>query len=117
EVISQADIITVHVPAQESYLIDADAISKMKDGVVIINTARGGVICEKDLLQAIEEGKVRGAALDVFEEEPKPSVRLLMNEKLSLSPHLGGSTEEAQERIGLELAEQITAFYKEAKVS
>jgi len=117
EVISQADIITVHVPAQESYLIDADAISKMKDGVVIINTARGGVICEEDLLQAIEEGKVRGAALDVFEEEPKPSVRLLMNEKLSLSPHLGGSTEEAQERIGLELAEQITAFYKEAKVS
>ena len=117
EVISQADVITLHIPSQESYVIDADTISKMKDGVVIINTARGGVVCEEDLLDAIEDGKVRGSALDVFEDEPKPSVRLLMNEKLSLSPHLGGSTEEAQERIGIELAEQIAQFYKEAKVS
>src|SRR5690606_11832169 len=117
EVISQADIISLHIPSQENYLINAEVISKMKDGVVIINTSRGGVVCEEDLLNAIEDGKVMGAALDVFEEEPKPSVRLLMNEKLSLTPHLGGSTEEAQERIGLELAEQITAFYKEAKVS
>jgi D-3-phosphoglycerate dehydrogenase len=117
EVISQADVITLHIPSQDKYVIDADVISKMKDGVVIINTARGGIVCEEDLIEAIEEGKVRGAALDVFENEPNPSVRLLMNEKLSLSPHLGGSTEEAQERIGIELAEQIIKFYKELKVS
>jgi D-3-phosphoglycerate dehydrogenase len=117
EVISQADVITLHVPSQEKYVIDADTISKMKDGVVIVNTARGGVVCEEDLLEAIEDGKVRGAALDVFENEPNPSVRLLMNEKLSLTPHLGGSTEEAQERIGIELAEQIIGYYKEVKLS
>lgn len=117
EVISQADIISLHIPSQENYLINAEVISKMKDGVVIINTSRGGVVCEEDLLNAIEDGKVMGAALDVFEEEPKPSVRLLMNEKLSLTPHLGGSTEEAQERIGIELAEQIIGFYKELKLS
>lgn len=117
EVISEADVITLHVPSQEKYVIDADTISKMKDGVVIVNTARGGVVCEEDLLEAIEDGKVRGAALDVFENEPNPSVRLLMNEKLSLTPHLGGSTEEAQERIGIELAEQIIGYYKEVKLS
>lgn len=117
DVIAQSDIITLHIPSQEKYVIDADIISQMKDGVVIINTARGGIVCEEDLIDAIEDGKVRGAALDVFEQEPNPSVRLLMNEKLSLTPHLGGSTEEAQERIGIELAEQIIGFYRDSKLS
>lgn len=117
DVISQSDIITLHIPSQEKYIIDSEIISKMKDGVVIINTARGGIVCEEDLIDAIEDGKVRGAALDVFEQEPNPSVRLLMNEKLSLTPHLGGSTEEAQERIGIELAEQIIGFYRDSKLS
>lgn len=116
EVITQSDIITLHVPAQESYVIGAAEIEKMKDGAMIINTARGGVVNEEALLEALDSGKLAGAGLDVFEEEPNPSVRLLMNEKLSLSPHLAGSTEEAQERIGIELAEQITAFYKQAMV-
>lgn len=116
EVIAQSDIITLHVPAQESYVIGASEIEKMKDGAMIINTARGGVVDEEALIEALDSGKLSGAGLDVFEEEPKPSVRLLMNEKLSLSPHLAGSTEEAQERIGIELAEQIATFYKGEKV-
>ena len=83
----------------------------MKDGVVIVNTARGGVIDEKALTEAIESGKVLGAGLDVFEKEPQPEMGLLMNESLSLSPHIAGSTEEAQSRIGTELASQIAEFY------
>jgi len=112
EIIQNADVITIHVPSQDKYLFTAEEFNKMKNNAVIVNTARGGVINEEDLLEALDEGHLMGAALDVFEQEPNPSVRLLMNEKLSLSPHLAGSTEEAQERIGLELAEQIFAFYK-----
>ena len=116
EVLQHSDILTLHIPAQEKYIIGAEEIEKMKDGAMIINTARGGVVDEEALIEALDSGKLSGAGLDVFEEEPKPSVRLLMNEKLSLSPHLAGSTEEAQERIGIELAEQIFQFYKEEKV-
>ena len=116
EVISQSDILTLHIPAQEGYVIGAREMEKMKDGAMLINTARGGVMDEEALLEALDAGKLRGAALDVFEKEPFPSIKLLMEEKLSLSPHLAGSTEEAQERIGIELAEQITAFYKKATV-
>lgn len=112
EVIQNADVISVHVPSQDKYIFAAEEFDQMKDNSVIINTARGGVINEEDLLEALENGKLLGAALDVFEEEPTPSIKLLMNEKLSLSPHLAGSTVEAQGRIGLELAEQIIAFYK-----
>ncbi len=116
DVLTQADILTLHIPAQEQYIIGTAEIEKMKDGAMIVNTARGGVVDESALLEALDSGKLAGAGLDVFEEEPKPSVRLLMNEKLSLSPHLAGSTEEAQERIGIELAEQITTFYKQTTV-
>lgn len=79
----------------------------MKEGVFIANTARGGVINEVALLDAIESGKVYGAALDVFEKEPTPEVLILMNPALSLSPHVGGNTMDAQNRIGEELAQQI----------
>lgn len=107
ELLKNSDIITLHVPSQDNYIIGEAEINKMKDNSVLINTARGGVVDEKALLNAIESGKLLGAALDVFEEEPKPSLHLLMNDKLSLSPHLAGSTVEAQDRIGIELAEQI----------
>src|SRR5690606_41054781 len=100
------------IPAHDKHIIGAGEIEKMKDGAIIINTARGGVVDEEALLEALESGKISGAGLDVFTDEPIPSVRLLMNEKISLSPHLAGSTEEAQERIGMELAEQITRIYK-----
>ena len=79
----------------------------MKDGIFIVNTARGGVLNEVTLLQFIESGKIAGAALDVFENEPTPELPLLMNPNLSLSPHLGGNTVDAQEKIGAELAAQI----------
>ena len=79
----------------------------MKDGVILANAARGGVVNEVALVKAIESGKVARAALDVFEKEPQPEVQLLMNPALSLTPHTGAATSEAQDRIGVELAEQI----------
>jgi D-3-phosphoglycerate dehydrogenase len=82
----------------------------MKNGVGIVNAARGGVIDEVALVNAIESGKVSNAALDVFEKEPTPEVQLLMNPRLSLTPHIGAATSEAQDRIGTELAEQIIAL-------
>ncbi|SDX44236.1 D-2-hydroxyacid dehydrogenase [Aequorivita viscosa] len=111
KLIKESDFISLHVPAQSGYLIGKDEISKMKDGVGIINAARGGVLHEVALLEAIESGKVSFAALDVFEGEPSPSVQVLMNESVSLSPHIGASTLEAQDRIGLELAEQIIKIF------
>jgi D-3-phosphoglycerate dehydrogenase len=82
----------------------------MKDGVGFINTAKGGILNEVDLVNAIESGKVQYAGLDVFETEPTPAVQLLMNPEISLSPNIGSSTKEAQERIGLELANQIISL-------
>ncbi|SDS02438.1 D-3-phosphoglycerate dehydrogenase [Polaribacter sp. KT25b] len=107
DVLKESDFITLHTPAQEDYIISASEIKKMKDGVGIINTARGGILHEVDLVSAIENGKVQYAALDVFETEPNPAVQLLMNPEISLTPHIGAATKEAQERIGLELAKQI----------
>ena len=82
----------------------------MKDGVGIVNTSRGGILNEADLLEAIEDGKVSFAALDVFENEPTPSIKILMNDKISLTPHIGAATAEAQDRIGIELANQIISI-------
>ena len=79
----------------------------MKNGVGLINTAKGGVLNEVDLINAIESGKVQFAGLDVFENEPKPEIQLLMNSELSLTPHIGAATKEAQDRIGTDLATQI----------
>ncbi len=115
QLIKHADFITLHVPAQNKPVIGAAEIEKMKDGVGIINTARGGVLDEEALLQAIESEKVSFAALDVYENEPNPAIKLLMNESLSLSPHIGAATGEAQERIGIELADNIIAFSKKEK--
>jgi D-3-phosphoglycerate dehydrogenase len=110
EVLKQADFLTLHVPAQKDYIIDEKDFGIMKDGVIIANAARGGVINEVALVKAIESGKVARAALDVFEKEPQPEVQLLMNSALSLTPHTGAATNEAQDRIGVELAEQINAI-------
>ena len=107
EVLKQADFISLHVPAQEEYVISTREFELMKDGVGIVNAARGGVIDEKALIEAIDSGKVSNAALDVFENEPTPEIKLLMNPKISLTPHRGAATLEAQTRIGEELAEQI----------
>lgn len=84
----------------------------MKDNVGIVNAARGGVIDEVALVEALDEDKVLFAGLDVFESEPNPEMHLLMNPKISLTPHIGAATLEAQDRIGLELAEQIISLLK-----
>ncbi len=110
-VLKKADFISLHVPAQKDYSIGAPEIELMKDGVIIINAARGGVLDELALHNAINNGKVARAALDVFENEPKPEMQLLMNPSLSLSPHIGAATNEAQNRIGLELATQIIDIF------
>ena len=112
DLLQKSDFISLHVPAQKDYIIDKNELSKMKDGVGIINAARGGVINEVELVSALESGKVSFAGLDTFENEPKPEIQLLMNSKLSLTPHIGAATNEAQDRIGLELAEQISNLLK-----
>lgn len=111
-ILKESDFITVHVPAQDDYIIGAAEIEKMKTGVGIVNAARGGVIDEVALMDAIKNKKVKFAGLDVFENEPRPEIQLLMNPELSLTPHIGAATLEAQSRIGTELAEQITKLLK-----
>lgn len=110
EVIKNSDFLTLHVPAQKEYVIGKDEFDNMKDGVIIANAARGGVLDEVALINAIESGKVARAALDVFEKEPQPEIQLLMNANLSLTPHTGAATNEAQDRIGVELADQIKSL-------
>ena len=107
DLLKNSDFISLHVPSQKKYVIDKAEFSKMKEGVGIINAARGGVINEVELASAIKSRKVAFAGLDTFENEPKPEIQLLMNSKLSLTPHIGAATNEAQERIGIELANQI----------
>ena len=112
DVLRQADFITLHVPAQDGYVLDKAEFEMMKNEVGIVNCARGGVINEVALLEAIENGKVLFAGLDVFENEPTPEVQILMQPKISLTPHIGAATLEAQDRIGTELAEQIISLLK-----
>ena len=108
KVLKQSDFISVHVPGGD--LIGSDEIAKMKDGVFLLNAARGGVINEQALLDALESNKVAGAALDVFTKEPTPAIKLLMNGKISFIFHIGAATLEAQDRIGTELAAHIDAL-------
>lgn len=112
DVLRKSDFITLHVPGGQKPLIGKEELAKMKDGVFIINTARGGTVDEDALLEALTNGKVGGAGLDVFVGEPKPKPELLNHPHVSVSPHIGGSTVEAQSAIGMELAEQIMEFYE-----
>jgi len=105
--LADVDFLSINIPATDGYLLDDEQFEMMKDGVFIVNTARGGVLNEVSLLNHLESGKIAGAALDVFENEPTPELALLMNPNLSLSPHVGGSTLDAQDKIGREPAEQI----------
>lgn len=105
--LKEADFVTLHIPAQQEVVIGEKEFQLMKDGVGIINVARGGVIDEEALLHALEHEKVAFAGLDVFKGEPTPSIRILMHPRVSLSPHIGAATLEAQERVGDELATQI----------
>lgn len=107
QLLAESEFITLHVPGGK--VITKKEFALMKDGVFIVNAARGGVIDENDLIEALNSGKVAHAALDVFENEPSPKKELLSHPKISLTPHIGAATDEAQERIGVELAELIIA--------
>ena len=110
-VLRHADFITLHVPAQkDGYMIGEKEFAMMKDGVAVVNCSRGGVIDEEALISALDSGKVAFAGLDVFINEPTPSKQILSHPKISLTPHTGASTVEAQDRIGLSLAEQICSI-------
>lgn len=110
EVIRNSDFITMHVPGGK--VITKKEFDLMKKGVVLVNASRGGVIDENDLLEALNSGKVANCALDVFENEPAPRKEILTHPRISLTPHIGAATVEAQERIGIELAEKIIELLK-----
>lgn len=112
EVLADADILSLHVPNIGRYLIGADEIAKMKDGAILINCARGGVVDENALASALESGKISSAGVDVFEKEPTTNQALLSHSATSVTPHIGGSTVEAQDRIGSEMAQQIIDYFK-----
>lgn len=110
-VLRESDIISIHIPGIGKPLLDAPELEKLKNGAIVINTARGGVIDEAALLNALNSGKIGGAGLDVFENEPTPLQALIHHPKVSCSPHIGASTIEAQSYIGMELAEKIIGFF------
>lgn len=111
-VLSNSDFVSLNLPAQEAILIGKRELGLMKPGSSLINTARGGLVDEVALLEALDSGHLRFAALDVFESEPHPEIQLLMRPELSLSPHIGGATPEAQERASNDIATRIISFYK-----
>jgi D-3-phosphoglycerate dehydrogenase / 2-oxoglutarate reductase len=112
ELCRRSDFITVHTPltAETRYLINKDTIAVMKQGVRIINCARGGIINEQDLYDALKDGKVAGAALDVFEKEPPENNPILAIDSVIATPHLGASTKEAQENVAVAVAEQVVDY-------
>lgn len=107
QMLASADFITLHIPFTGKPALGVEEFSKMKKGVIIANAARGGTIDEAALLEALNNGTVAAAGLDVFENEPAPRIELLEHSRISLTPHIGASTLEAQEKIGVELAEKI----------
>ena len=116
EMLAKSDFITLHVPFSGGRpLITGEEIARMKNGVFLLNTSRGGAIDETALLEGIKSGKVAGAGLDVFDDEPTPKKELLDHPKISITPHIGASTQEAQGLIGLELADRILAFFGDDK--
>jgi len=119
ELVKSADFITVHTPLTKETrgIINAAAFEKMKKGVFIINCARGGIVNEKDLLAALQSGKVAGAALDVFEEEPTKNLELVNHPSVICTPHLGASTDEAQVNVAIAIAEQMAAYLTTGEIN
>lgn len=112
EVVSQSDFISLHVPFSLEPVLGAAEFAAMKKGAAVVNASRGGTIDEDALLEALNSGKLSFAGLDVFDNEPTPRQDLLIHPKISLTPHIGASTNEAQERIGIELANLIIQHFK-----
>jgi len=115
KVFKEADFITFHLPGGTKPVVGEAEIDLMKKGVYLINSARGGIIDENALLAGLNSGKIAGAGLDVFENEPTPKPALLQHPKISFTPHVGASTVEAQSYIGMELADKIIAFFGDDK--
>jgi D-3-phosphoglycerate dehydrogenase len=112
EMLPQADFITIHIPfTGGKSILGKDQFERMKKGVVLINTSRGGAINESELLEALESGRVMAAGLDVFVDEPMPRTDLLNHPRISVTPHIGASTVEAQAKIGLEIADILLEFF------
>lgn len=109
--LANADYISLHIPFTGEPVLGAEEFAKMKDGVIIVNCARGGTIDEDALLAALDSDKVSAVGLDVFVNEPTPRVDLLQHPSISLTPHIGASTLEAQENIGIELAEKLIKYF------
>ena len=107
DVLKNSDFITLHTPSQKKPIIGKKEIEMMKKGAGIINASRGGVVDEDAIIENLDKNHLSFAAFDTFINEPNPSIRLLMHPKISLTPHIGAATNEAQDRIGIELAEQI----------
>ena len=113
QLLMESDCITrTNSPADGGYVLDEEEFRMMKDGVGVINLSRGGALNEVALIEAIDHGKVAFAGLDVFENEPNPAIQVLMHPQISLTPHIGAATNEAQDRIGTELAAQIVTLLK-----
>ncbi|MDP8240076.1 MAG: D-2-hydroxyacid dehydrogenase [Candidatus Hatepunaea meridiana] len=113
EVLAQADYLSLHIPVDpDGYVLSTDEFAKMKDGSYLINCSRGGTVDEDALMEALNSGKLAGAGVDVFVGEPNPKAELAKHPKISVTPHIGGSTVEAQDRIGLEVASQLIDFLK-----
>jgi D-3-phosphoglycerate dehydrogenase len=115
DLLKTSDYITLHAPAQEKPLIGPEEFQLIKEGAGLVNAARGGLVDELALLEALASGKISFAGLDVYQSEPRPEVQLLMHPDLSLSPHIGAATEEAQIRIGTEMAHKIIHRLKKDK--
>lgn len=115
ELLKQSDFITLHTPynPDRGFLITNNEINKMKDGAYLINYARGGLVKEGDLLEALNKGKISAAALDVFEKEPTPNMELINHPRVSSTPHIGASTKEAQDKIGKEIVNIIVDYFIE----
>lgn len=112
EIIKEADFITIHTPFVDKPIIGSSEFEQMKNGAGVVNCSRGGLIDEDALITALNSGKISFAALDVYDNEPAPRADILAHPKISLTPHIGASTNEAQERIGLELANLIIGHFK-----
>jgi D-3-phosphoglycerate dehydrogenase len=111
EVLAESDFISLHIPGGQGYVLDAPEFEQMKDGVGIVNCARGGTVSENALIEAINSEKVKYVATDVFENEPPTDDRILRIDNVGLSPHIGASTQEAQERVGVQLAKSVIDYF------